>query len=421
MNKSIRLNYELTFSNITDLNESFAKATCLIAYTGKNQNMSSIEKDVFEKALPSIKNIPIVGRYDRKTNTFGSHDLEVIKQDDKMYLINATTPFGVVPESAKQWWEDCEVNGETKHCLFTEVILWKRQHGYQHIKEAKTLGQSMEIEITDFSKQQDGYTAINAFYWKALCILESAKPCFENANITHFTKAQINHLISQFQQEFSMMTEQIKQELGGFTLNTNKNSRLDTFSKLASLLEKDTTHLMDFDESHIYYQQYQPDTMEKQFFKQAYKKDTEGNYVLEDKPIALLRQWISQEDFNKIKQDALSEFEAYKQKYPEETFKALEAYKIEAEAKIRSEAENTLFQSYDDMLKDSPEYQALKEKKDNLTIEELEKECLMLVGKYTLIRSNTTKPTPKSMSFQIVPNQTDEKKTPYGGMLKHHD
>ena len=63
-NKKIKLDFEMTIFDVVDLNKSFSSAKILIAYTGRNRNRSDIRKEAFLDALPSIRNIPIVGRYD---------------------------------------------------------------------------------------------------------------------------------------------------------------------------------------------------------------------------------------------------------------------------------------------------------------------------------------------------------------------
>lgn len=104
--KIIGLNYEINFEVIEDINPSFAKAKISIAYPGKNRNKSKISKEAFEKALPTIKNIPVVGRYLPEDENFSGHDIVITEtKDGDCKVENATTPFGVIPESASQYWE----------------------------------------------------------------------------------------------------------------------------------------------------------------------------------------------------------------------------------------------------------------------------------------------------------------------------
>ena len=206
-NKKLKLDFEMTISDVVDLNKSFAAAKAMIAYTGRNRNYSDIGKQIFINAFPSIRNIPVVGRYDVDKNSFGGHDMKIVHTDDGVDVVNATIPFGVVPESANQWFETRLVNGEEKECLFTDVILWKRQHGYEHIVEVGKLSQSMELNISEYIIDQDGYCIVNKFEFEALCLLEGVEPCFENACVQLYS----NEIVSDFKLQFSEMLREFKE------------------------------------------------------------------------------------------------------------------------------------------------------------------------------------------------------------------
>ena len=96
-------------SSLTDFNSSFDRGVLRVCYTGKNRNNSFISKETFELCMPSIYNCPIVCRYDRETDTIGAHDMELITgKNGEMYIVNITQPVGVIPESAKYWWEEIQ-------------------------------------------------------------------------------------------------------------------------------------------------------------------------------------------------------------------------------------------------------------------------------------------------------------------------
>ena len=89
---------------ITECNSSFDTGVLRVCYTGKNNNNSFISKETFERCIKSIYNCPIVCRYDRETDTIGSHDMELVSDaDGNMRIVNITHPVGVVPESASYW------------------------------------------------------------------------------------------------------------------------------------------------------------------------------------------------------------------------------------------------------------------------------------------------------------------------------
>lgn len=207
MNKQkIGVDFSLRFENIVDLNPSFAAARVAIAYPGRNRNFSDISKETFEKALPSLKNVPLVGRYDEDKDDFGGHDIKVKKNGEGNYVIvNATVPFGVVPESSNvEWQMVTEEDGTQREYLFCDVILWKRQNGYERLAQQNTWHQSMEIGVNRYTVDKDGYCVIEDMDFEALCILsDSVEPCFESASVQMATPAAVANYKSQFSEMLS--------------------------------------------------------------------------------------------------------------------------------------------------------------------------------------------------------------------------
>lgn len=208
----ISLDFDFKIINICDINKSFAMAEVAIAYAGRNRNKSAISKEAFEKALPSLKNCPVVGRYDETEDRFGGHDVKVITDDNgSVDIVNATTPFGVVPESAAQYWKDVtEEDGTIRPYLFTTIILWKRQYGYEYLSKKKRIGQSMEISFSSYTLDQDGYCIIDDFQFEALCLID-CEPCFESASVQLFNQKDEFNYKTQFQdmlKEFKLITKE---------------------------------------------------------------------------------------------------------------------------------------------------------------------------------------------------------------------
>ena len=207
--KRILVTSKFSIREISDINPSFALAKVAIAYAGRNRNYTSISKEVFEKAIPSLFNCPLVGRYDPELDDFGSHDIRIVQTDDGGFeIVNATVPFGVVPESAEFQWIPCmDDDGEVREYLVTDVILWKRQYGYETLVRKGSWSQSMEIGVNSWIVDHDGYMIIENMYFEALCILGTdVEPCFEGASIAVSTYA----IKSQFNAMFRDLYESVK-------------------------------------------------------------------------------------------------------------------------------------------------------------------------------------------------------------------
>ena len=438
-NKKLKLDFEMTIFDVVDLNKSFASAKVLIAYTGRNRNYSDIGKQAFIDALPSIKNIPLVGRYDVDKDDFGGHDIKVINKEDGIDIVNATIPFGVVPESANQWFETRIVNGEEKECFFTDVVLWKRQHGYEHIAKAGTISESMEIDVSEYMIDQDGYCIIDKFQFEALCLLgESVTPCFENACVQMYS----NEIVSDFKLQFSEMLREFKElnqpstmevdienNDGGSTMTEEiKNEVVDEMAE--TVVEENVDEAVEETVEEVVEEVVETtdeptDEVVEETAEDETSEDTEE--VIEEATEETVVEETN-EDFSvlyaelKEKYDALEkEFDEYKlsHSYFNAEFEELKSYKESKEAEERQCAEEALFADYEDTIGEIEEFKALKEKASEFSLADLKKECLCIVGMYSM--TNKTKETKitDSLKFSFEPKEEIEDE-PYGGLHKKY-
>lgn len=186
---------------ITERNSSFDSGVLRVCYTGKNNNNSFISKETFERCVGSIYNCPIVCRYDRETDTIGSHDMELVSDaNGDMRIVNITHPVGIVPESANYWWEEIEDVSGVHEYLCVDVLLWKRQEAYKKIKCDGITDESMEISVKE-GEMIDGIYVIKRFEFTAFCLLGTAKPCFESASLEVFALDEFKSQLAEMMQE----------------------------------------------------------------------------------------------------------------------------------------------------------------------------------------------------------------------------
>ena len=431
-NKKLKLDFEMTIFDVVDLNKSFAAAKCLVCYTGRNRNYSDIGRQKIIDAIPSIKNIPVVGRYDVDKDDFGSHDVKVVNKEDGIDIVNATIPFGVVPESANQWFETRIVDGEEKECFFTDVVLWKRQHGYEHIAKAGTISESMEIDVSEYMIDQDGYCIIDKFQFEALCLLgESVTPCFENACVQMYSseivsdfKLQFSEMLREFKElnqssttvtdvtmevdidknnGGSTMAEEIKNEVVGEVTETVVEETLEetvenTVEDVAEEVVEETT-----DETT---EEIVEETVEEN------KEETSTEEVIEETTEETVVE-ESNEDYSVLYSELKEKYDAL-----ENEVVSLREYKQAKESEERKYAEDALFADYEETIGETEEFKSLKEKASEFSLDALKKECLCIVGMYSM--TNKTKETNKSdsLKFSLEPETSEDE--PYGGLMKKY-
>lgn len=245
--KSMSVRYSATISDIVSINSSFDRGVLKIAYSGQNRNGSNISRRAFEKSAPTLAYCPVVVNYNVEEDSFGGHDVEIVRTDDGVKMVNMTDPVGVVPKETAPWFETIDDNGTEHEYFCTDVLLWRRQAAYQKIKEDGVTAQSMEINVKD-GKMKDGVYYINDFEFTALTLLngDEDKPCFESAALHMFTldtfKEQYTAMMEDFKESFSSIQQSaadvdIEKTEGGNSILDEKNALLAEFNLKAENLD----------------------------------------------------------------------------------------------------------------------------------------------------------------------------------------
>ena len=223
MDKLLSIETIATFTDIEpSINPSFHKAKTRIMAIESIANRCNFSKESVVNGLPTLKNVPIVTYFNENGN-LGDHEMS---QDRDGKPIFKTYGIGVIPESAEQWIEEVEENGETKQYLCSDVLLWKRQkREYEFIQKHKELSVSMEVQITNSCFDENKVLNVDAFYFTAVTVLGvGVNPAFDNASLT-FSKQddQIQEMmfdlknfdgVGNMPQEENVVTEPVEEKAG---------------------------------------------------------------------------------------------------------------------------------------------------------------------------------------------------------------
>lgn len=184
----MNINYQASLSNVElgRSNSSFKTGQMRILAPDVVANGTSFTKEAILKALPSLKNIPVVGLHHKDREDFGGHEATLVLDEDGFSTEYNTHPFGVIPESANVWFE--EVDG--KEYLVTDILLWKREKAVKTLRKRKSFSVSMEIEVLN-GVRENGILKITDFIFTAVCVLgKRVAPAFKSANIQVFSESQ---------------------------------------------------------------------------------------------------------------------------------------------------------------------------------------------------------------------------------------
>lgn len=465
MSETANITYTSSLTDICKINSSFDMGVLRICYTGENKNRTYISKETLEKSIPSIYNCPVVCHYDRETDTLGGHDMEIVSDSDgELKIVNLTTPVGVIPESAKVWFEDYEEDDGTIHeYLYTEALLWKRQEAYKKIKNNGVTGQSMEINIDIKSgKTVDDIYHIENFEFRAFTLV-GEEPCFESSSLEVFScsdfKSQLSEMMNELRETYTkvnIITNNKNPMKGG--VETLKNTKIDKTKSSSEL--KDFTLVSNIGEELIIglnevktkrewgevprysFIDYDLDS------KEVYCYDRDDHDILygftfsvngdsvaidydskkrkkyeivdfeegDDSPSVIARIVQPMEDklkdFSKVQADldeALETIESMTLELDE-----LRKFKSDTEEAIEEGKRDELFSKFED-LTGIEEFEALKEDNSEYNIDALEEKCYAIRGKNSSELKFTKAKTPKLKVSSI--DYSGDSNEPYGGLF----
>ena len=385
MDKTLSIDTFATFSNIEpSINPSFHKAKTRIMAIESIANRCHFSEESVIDGLPTLKNVPIVTKYNDETGNFKGHEF-----DNEGGAL--TYGIGVIPESAEQWIEEVEENGVVKKYLCSDVLLWKRQKKeFEFIKNHKDLSVSMEVMITNSSFDDNEILNIDSFYFTAVTVLGiGVAPAFDSANIT-FTKQE----------------EQIQQMM--FELNNFESEE----NEMPKTIEGNFNEQEQKQEPS---QQQEPvkETEQSKEPEVDYKKLLEEEQVESGRTIRALTQErdVLTQQLEQLQQEKAKELEGVMAE-----LKELREYKSAIEKEKRQVAINNVLDNFKD-LEEVEDFKELMKGIDNLTPEQLEDKCYAIVGKQARSKRQKQVPTQTKLNINPTKESSKPKDDKYGGLL----
>ena len=389
MEKTLNITSFATFTDIEpSLNPSFHKAKTRIMAIESVANRCNFSTDSVVQSLPTLKNVPIVAQYSDETGNFKGHEFDVRGSA-------LTYGIGVIPESAEQWIEEVEENGEVKKYLCSDVLLWKRQKKeFEFIKDHKGLSVSMEVMITDANFDDNEILNIDSFYFTAVTVLGiGVTPAFDSANIT-----------------FAKNEEQIKEmmfELNNFEREENTMPQAGKeFEEQQSAEQPQETEPVQPQETE---QQEEPKEPEVDYKKLLEEEQVESGRTIRE--LTQERDVLTQQ-LQQLKTDSAKELKDVMAELEE-----LREYKHNIEKQKRQVAIDNVLENFKD-LQETDDFKELIKRVDDLTPEQLEDKCYAIVGKQARAkRQKQPQVAPKvniSASAKEKPSAKDDR---YGGLL----
>ena len=374
------------------INDQFSLFKCWVAGIGKNRNFSYISKESMNKALPTLAYSPVVGHLIQGEDgkyRLGSHDMTI--DTETWEIVPLTIPVGVVEDNSFGY-ETVEEFGTEVEYLTANLILWTGRYpelfDCQYSEEI-FCAESMEIDVNQFRplEEDSNYTELLDFKFSALCLLGKSddkelnnEPCFISSRLE-----PVNFNADEFAIKLNELKEEIHkcfQKEEGETMEENK--------------ELVTNEVVETEET-------TPDVTEPE---------------VEAEPTI---------DYEALYNEAQATIDALTAQVAEltETVDSLTPYKLAADKAEREKAEGEIFAKYDAHIGEMEEYKALKSDAANYSIEELDKECLMLVGKFAMNQpvetAETEEETESTIQFALDNEEAKPKtKVGYGNVYEKY-
>ena len=450
-NKHTSITFKAKVKPIKPVNEEFTLCKAYVMGLGVNRNFSYISREATDAALPTLGYCPVVGHLIRKedgTYYMGSHDYTITEDWE---LKSITVPYGVVVEDSFDY-EDVEEFGETVTYLTANIILWTGR--YEDLNSAIYsddfyFNQSMEINPKQWRnyKEDSNYTDIVDYSFSALCLLgkadsestnghtdenEHSEPCFISASVIpiEFSKSEFAEAMNEMKEKLSFclknqssttvtdvtMEVDIDKNNGGSTMAEEiKNEVVDevTETVVEETLEETVENTVE-DVAEEVVEETTDETTEEivEETVEENKEEASTEEVVEETTEETVVE-ESNEDYSVLYSELKEKYDAL-----ENEVVSLREYKQTKESEERKCAEDALFADYEETIGETEEFKSLKEKASEFSLDALKKECLCIVGMYSM--TNKTKETNKSdsLKFSLEPEVSEDE--PYGGLMKKY-
>ncbi|PCF50165.1 hypothetical protein [Staphylococcus delphini] len=392
----------------------FTKVKIWLMHLGENLNGSVFNKEVVEKAIPTLANTPIMGSISllgEGNKDFLGHETDVLITDDgDIKFINTTVPFGVIPEDNNAKFESRVGDDMIERVYLTvEGILWNKWEDAIEILYGKNGVTSQSMEISeDYKAYFDGtHLIFEEFKFYGACLLgDDVEPAMKNSTVELKFSANTKEFINEKMNQFEAIKFSLSE--GGNTLSKKDKTKFDESEDQEVSLGEGTEELGD-DLEEEGQDDLQKDT-EEDLGKKKGQEDVSPNEEEDDELKAESDSKPVKEQLTVDEQDVEKAAGVHKeiQKAQEELPKVADLIKVlgkeysvedvanllkeldevkekysALEQQVHQEKVTSLFNNYSSKLT-SGELEELKAKSDKLSIAELETEIFATIGKKSL-------------------------------------
>lgn len=215
-----------------------------VMHTGANLNKTSFTKDAINKAVPTIRNTPILGyvvdELDEEDKDFKGHEHELRITDKDVKYVYAGQAYGVIPESCNpRWIVKDDGTGIEREYLRVDGLIWTKFSDPVDIF-TRDGTKNHSVELTDMAcgpADKNGNVPVGSFKFDGCCILSTTDPSIKpamtgscvtaNFSVEDIT-AQIRDRLYEYQaiqQNYTTQNDNPSDEEKGDTTPMNENEK----------------------------------------------------------------------------------------------------------------------------------------------------------------------------------------------------
>lgn len=235
------------YGDITSYNEVLSKARCRIFYTGPNRNGTYITEEFAEKLVSTLPYVPVKGIYDTMKDDFTDHGRE--RYEGRIY--------GIVPENPNFAWEKhLDIDGVERTYACTDVFLFTglyKQEAFDIVQKSQSMelyADSIEGEW-QFINGKRFFVFTNGRFLGLQALGEDYEPCFEGAAFYTLVDS-VKTLMTDLEKTDTFQ----KQNLGGEKHMNFKLSDNQKYNMLWTLLNprfnEENEYIMDYAVCDVY-------------------------------------------------------------------------------------------------------------------------------------------------------------------------
>lgn len=242
--------YPISFTKKNEYSNSdfrFIDVSIDVMHTGANLNKTSFTKDAINKAVPTIRNTPILGyvvdELNEEDKDFKGHEHELRITDKDVKYVYAGQAYGVIPESCNpRWIVKDDGTGIEREYLRVDGLIWTKFNDPVDIF-TRDGTKNHSVELTDMAcgpADKNGNVPVGSFKFDGCCILSTTDPKIQpamtgscvtaNFSVEDIT-SQIRERLYEYQalqQNYTAQNENLSDEEKGDTTPMNENENKTT-------------------------------------------------------------------------------------------------------------------------------------------------------------------------------------------------